>query len=129
MEPYTKELITWAKHLDVVKLRKKIGYLPGYVVLRLIKDLDEADREEIRINVGFSKDKKRFYVKVTKRGVKLSEVGDGRGRIARTFSLQAILGQFGQEIIGEYRLLEGAGFDDEKILAFEKIDSWAEDIE
>ena len=122
MKPYTKELITWAKHLDVVKLRKRIGYLPGYVVLRLMKDLDEADREEIRINVGFSKDKIRFYVKVTPRGVKLSEVGDGRGRMARTFCLQRIRGQFGEEILGEYKLLESAGFDDDKILGFERID-------
>jgi hypothetical protein len=122
MEPYTKEMITWARHLDVVKLRRKIGYLPGYVVLRLYKNLTEDEKEEVRINVGFSKDRKRFYVKITERGVKLSEVGDGRGRMAKTFCLQAIRGQFGDEIIGEYKLLEAAGFDDDKILGFERID-------
>jgi hypothetical protein len=122
MEPYTKELITWAKHLDVVNLRKRIGYLPGYIVLRLFKELSEDDKEDARINVGFSQDKKRFYLKLMSRGVKLSMVGDGKSRHARTFCLHSIRKQFGESIIGQYRLLEGAGFDDDKILAFERID-------
>jgi hypothetical protein len=122
MEPYTKELITWAKHLDVVKLHKRIGYLPGYIVMRLFKDLTEEEKGDARINVGFSKNKKRFYVKLSSRGVKLSEIGDGKSRIARTFCLQRIRGQFGDSIIGEYRLLEGAGFDEGKILGFERLD-------
>lgn len=78
MERYTKEMITWARHLDVVSLRKRIGYLPGYVVLRLFKNLnDDKKEDDVRINVGFSKDRKRFYIKITDRGVKLSTIGDG----------------------------------------------------
>jgi hypothetical protein len=125
IEPYTKELITWAKHLDVVNLRKRIGYLSGYVVMRLLKYADD-DQEEFRINVGFSQDRRRFYVKLAERGVKLSDIGDGRSRMAKTFCLQKILGQFGEGIIGEYKLLENAGFDEDKILGFERIDIWEE---
>jgi hypothetical protein len=125
IEPYTKELITWAKHLDVVNLRKRIGYLPGYVVMRLLKYADD-EQEEFRINVGFSQDRKRFYIKLAERGVKLSEIGDGRSRMARTFCLQKIRGQFGDDIVGEYKLLEDVGFEDDKILGFERIDVWAE---
>lgn len=124
MERYTKEMITWAKHLDVVKLRKRIGYLPGYVVMRLFKGLPDEEMDEARINVGFSQDRLRFYIRLSERGVKLSVIGDGRSRMARTFSLQKIRGQFGEDILGEYKLLEAAGFEEDGILGFEKLDVW-----
>jgi hypothetical protein len=93
--------------------------------MRLLKYADD-DQEEFRINVGFSQDRKRFYIKLAERGVKLSEIGDGRSRMARTFCLQKIRGQFGDDIIGEYKLLEDVGFEDDKILGFERIDVWDE---
>lgn len=119
MEKYTKEMITWAKHLDVVTFRKKVGYLPGYIVLKLCQDCN--DELELRINVGFSTDRKRLYIKLSDRGAKLSDVGDGRSRLAKTFGIHAILNQFTEKILGRYTLIEDVEFED-GILIFEKIE-------